>query len=459
MNISQFSSPLPKPWLSIASNDLSSNTLKLAQDIVVGGVEAGYSLLYADNGDRLNVASQTAPTQQIAYLSDIPIVPTPLTPGFIESPNEQATVDCIDDGANGAIRAILGITPVLTIDTGKLDYLQGQASLHLPIVCDGLSQAGTAYLAAGDTITSSGFACATGFSALVRNSLPRLVCDTEITMFDTLGTDRLKVLDYGVFMRGSGVGTGVESRLNLDSDIFFTRDGGAGQSEIFYASNQGTQIFSSDGLTRLYLQNSTEPNGQGVFINPLLGGYRLPLVDGSAGQVITTNGAGASSWITPTIGLFSQTSTQTVANTTAESSLLGAGVGSLTVPPGYFQNGYSFIFNVGGLFRDSSNGQLIRFRLRNSGVLFDSGNLTLSNVNTLRGWNISCQFTYYGGNIISNLSFSYTDGVNNTAGFTNQGTNPINNLVANTLSLSVQWGTASAQNTITSNFATLTKVY
>ena len=62
------------------------------------------------------------------------------------------------------------------------------------------------------------------------------------------------------------------------------------------ASVQGTQLFSSDGLTRLYLSNATEPNGQGVFINPLLGGYRLPLVDGSSGQVISTNGTGASTW-------------------------------------------------------------------------------------------------------------------------------------------------------------------
>jgi predicted NAD/FAD-binding protein len=80
-------------------------------------------------------------------------------------------------------------------------------------------------------------------------------------------------------------------------------------------------------------------------------------------------------------GLYSQTSIQTVANTTIETTIIGSGVGSLTVPALFFQNGYSFLYKTGGIFRDSSNGQTIRFRLRNGGVLFDSGVLVLSNVN------------------------------------------------------------------------------
>jgi hypothetical protein len=186
----------------------------------------------------------------------------------------------------------------------------------------------------------------------------------------------------------------------------------------------------------------------------------MPLTGGTLAQVLTSDGASTPLWSTPQVyGLFSQTSIKTVVNTNVETSLIGSGVGSLSVPAGYFQNGYSILYKTGGIFRDSANGQLIRFRLRNSGVLFDSGILVLSNVNTLRGWNIECQFTYYDGNIISNFNFSYTDGNNDSFGFTNQGTNPINNLVSNSLSFTVQWSTANANNTITSNYGILTKLF
>ena len=216
--------------------------------------------------------------------------------------------------------------------------------------------------------------------------------------------------------------------------------------------DQTTQRFYDDSTVERLRVDST-----GVIIN---NAYNMPLTGGASGQVLTSDGASTPLWSTPQIyGLFSQTSIKTVANTNVETSLIGTGVGSLSVPAGYFQDGYSFLYKTGGIFRDSSNGQLIRFRLRNSGVLFDSGILVLSNVNTLRGWNIECQFTYYGGNIITNFSFSYTDGNNDSFGFTNQGTNPINNLLPNTLDFTVQWSTASANNTISSNYGTLTKIF
>jgi len=248
---------------------------------------------------------------------------------------------------------------------------------------------------------------------------------------------------------GGGAGTSIELSLppQITTSVF---NGGFRSAR--HIIDQTNQIFNDPFNTeRLRIDNT------GVVIN---NAYSMPLNVGTLAQVLTSNGGSSALWATPQIyGLYSQTSIQTVANTTAETSLTNTGIGSLTVPAGYFQDGYSFLYRTGGLFRDSSNGQLIRFRLRNSGVLFDSGLLVLSNVNTLRGWNIECQFTYYGGNMITNFSFSYTDGVNNTSGFTNQGTNPINNLLPNTLDLTVQWSTASAQNSISSNFGTLTKLF
>lgn len=338
----------------------------------------------------------------------------------------------------------------------------GQSTLYLASTADGLSQATTSYLAATDGITSAGIACSVNTALMLRDNVPRLVIDDDIKMVNSLNQERIKASIYGTLLSGGGEPlAGLSCALNLDGDIFMNRDGGSGTAEIFYASSQGTQLFSSDSLTRLYLNNAAEPLGSGVVINALLpGAYKLPTTDGTASQVLTTDGAGISTFQTPQCyGLFSQTSLQTVANTAVQTSIIGTGQGSLTVPSGYFQNGYSFVYSTGGTFRDSANGQLIRFRLLNGGTLFDTGNLSLSNVNTVRGWNISCQFTYYGGNIITNFSFSYTDGNNDQFGFNNQGTNPINTAIPNTLNLTVQWGTANANNTITSNYGTLTKVF
>ena len=59
----------------IETNNLSADIILLNHDAVVGVPPVGFSLLYADNADRLLVASQTAPTETIAYLSDIPAPP------------------------------------------------------------------------------------------------------------------------------------------------------------------------------------------------------------------------------------------------------------------------------------------------------------------------------------------------------------------------------------------------
>lgn len=455
MNISQLSASLPKPWLSVSANDLSTNTLKLSQTVAPGGVGVGYNMLYADPANRLNVVSQTAPTQQIAYISDIPGGGA----SFIQSPNTLARFETVDT----AIRGLLSGVPVLTVDAVGLDYVQGQTVLHLPTVCDGMSQATTAYLSATSAGVNSGIACAVGFSGLIVNSVPRLIVDPDITLYDQFSTTRLKVYDNGVFMRGSGSGTGVEANLELTSDFLLSRDGGAGLVPVVSASSAGLSLYSTDGLTRLSVQNSlTPPGGRGVFVNLGLGGYRLPLLDGTAGQFLATNGAGVCTFSSPAVyGLFSQFATQTVVNTTTITSLIGAGVGSLSVPANFFTTGMSFLYKTGGTFRNSSLGQTLRFRLlANAVVLFDTGILTLSNVNTVRGWNIEAQFTYVGvGGMVTNFEFGYTDGNSDSFGFNNQGTSPIDTTILNSLAFTVQWGTASVQNTITSNYGTLTKIY
>jgi len=182
----------------------------------------------------------------------------------------------------------------------------------------------------------------------------------------------------------------------------------------------------------------------------------------SAGQVLTsTDILGSAAWQTPQLyGLYSQTGTATVANTTVETTLIGPGVGSLSVPANYFTTGMSFRYNTGGTFRDNANNTTFRFRLRNGGILFDSGNLTLPLITVVSAWNIDVTFSYVGGTtLITNFNFQYNAG-SDARGFTSQNTNTtLNTTIPNTLNFTVQWGAASANNTITTNFGVLQKIY
>ena len=182
------------------------------------------------------------------------------------------------------------------------------------------------------------------------------------------------------------------------------------------------------------------------------------------GQVLTaTSAAGACSWANPPVtspGLFSQTGLQTVANTTVETTLLGAGVGSLTVPANTFTAGNAYTYKTGGVFRDNANGTTFRFRLRNSGVLFDSGLLTLQNINALTPWNVDVVFSYVGGTtMVTNFTFTYNNG-SDARGFTSQQLNAtFNPAISNTLNFTVQWQVASVNNTIQTNFGVVSKLY
>jgi hypothetical protein len=189
--------------------------------------------------------------------------------------------------------------------------------------------------------------------------------------------------------------------------------------------------------------------------------FTMPTTAGNTGDVLTKNGLGGTVWSAPQInGLYSQTAVQTVANTNVETTLIGAGVGSLSVPANYFTTGMAFRYSTGGVFRDNANNTTFRFRLRNSGVLFDSGILTLPNITVSTPWNIDVTFSYVGGTtLITNFNFQYNNG-SDARGFTSQNSNnTFNTTIPNTLNFTVQWTVANANNTITTNYGVLEKIY
>lgn len=168
-------------------------------------------------------------------------------------------------------------------------------------------------------------------------------------------------------------------------------------------------------------------------------------------------------------GLFAQTGTSVViSGTTTESSLIGGGVGTLSVPGNGFQIGDSFRAVLGGLV-NIGNGQTIRIRVKtDSVILLDSGEQTLINNVTDAIWSLNIDFTIrsLGGpgvaSIVSLGSFHYTKTNNGTVegfAFNTINDTDFDTTISNTLEITVQWGSTLAANNIYSDTFVLNKIY
>jgi hypothetical protein len=168
-------------------------------------------------------------------------------------------------------------------------------------------------------------------------------------------------------------------------------------------------------------------------------------------------------------GLFAQTANSTIiTNTTAESSLINGGVGSLTVPANGFKVGDSFRAVFGGVM-NANNNQNIRIRVKAGAViLLDSlaQNLGSSVINDV--WSLNIDFTIRAigsagvASIVSLGGFHYTK--TNNASVQGFGFNVVNNTtfdttISTTLDVTAQWGAASAGNNIYSDIFILNKIY
>ena len=169
-------------------------------------------------------------------------------------------------------------------------------------------------------------------------------------------------------------------------------------------------------------------------------------------------------------GMFSQTGNSiTISGTTAESTLIGAGIGTLQIPANGFGPGDSFRADLGGVL-SAQNNDTIRLRIKaaNTGMLLgDSGVQTLSNVNN-NVWTLSLNFIIrqIGGvgtaSICTLGRFSYAKTVNGTVeGFS---FNTVNQTTFNTtapteLLITAQFGSASNNNIMYSDMFILNKIY
>lgn len=167
-------------------------------------------------------------------------------------------------------------------------------------------------------------------------------------------------------------------------------------------------------------------------------------------------------------GLFAQTALSIpITNTIVETSLVGTGVGTLSVPANAFQVGDSFTAKMCGNL-SCANLETLHIRVRSNGIIIiDAGVFTL-NLSTNKYFELVLDFTItkLGGvgvaELFANGQFTYNknantniDGVNfalidNTA---------FSTIVPNNLTITAEWGLAKPANSIQSQNFVLNKVY
>ena len=167
-------------------------------------------------------------------------------------------------------------------------------------------------------------------------------------------------------------------------------------------------------------------------------------------------------------GLYAQTTlSPPIVYASGEALLIGAGVGTLNVPANAFKVGDSFVAKMCGRLTCANN-QILHIRVRSNGVLIiDALEYNLSTT-TDKYFDLVLDFTVtkLGGagvaELFSNGIFTY----NKNAAVAMEGVHfglvsntVFNTTIVNSLSITAEWVTNNAANTIRSQNFTLTKVY
>jgi hypothetical protein len=167
-------------------------------------------------------------------------------------------------------------------------------------------------------------------------------------------------------------------------------------------------------------------------------------------------------------GLYAQTTSSIPATGIAKNSIIGTGVGTLTVPANSFQIGDSFTCELDGFLSCLGTATLhIHVETLAGVILADTGIINMD-ATTSKSWLLNLFFTVrnIGGAGVASISsgglFSYIKnaGVNFEGYVLSQiNATTFDTTVNNTLVVTAQWNTGSASNTIQSFNFVLQKVY
>lgn len=167
-------------------------------------------------------------------------------------------------------------------------------------------------------------------------------------------------------------------------------------------------------------------------------------------------------------GLYAQTYDSTpITATTSELSLIGAGLGTLSVPANSFKVGDSFVAKLYGHITCVGTAT-IEIRIKSGSVLLADTGVIALDVTTNKHWNIEVNFTIRSlgiasvGSIVSGGLFSYikNSGLNfEGSNFVTLNNTTFDTTILNTLDVTAQWNTNNAGNNIYSDIFVLNKIY
>ena len=166
-------------------------------------------------------------------------------------------------------------------------------------------------------------------------------------------------------------------------------------------------------------------------------------------------------------GVYAQTSLGAIVTGSVEQSLIGSGVGSLSVLPNTFKVGDSFVAKMCG-YLNCANNEKIHIRIKSNGVTIGDLGLFELKLTTDKNFEICIDFTItkIGGlgvaELFVNGQFTYNKNANaNIDGnnFAIIDSTAFSTTILNTLTITAQWETVNVENQIQSLNFVLNKVY
>ena len=145
-------------------------------------------------------------------------------------------------------------------------------------------------------------------------------------------------------------------------------------------------------------------------------------------------------------GLYAQTVQSATITTAPEQSIVGTGVGVLSVPGNIFAVGDSFHAKIGGVINATGGGgrSEIILRIKTGATILASTGIFELDTATNQGWEAEIDFTVATigavGSICTNGNFAFVkDNDRKVSGYVFQDVQPINTTISNTLDITIEW--------------------
>lgn len=180
--------------------------------------------------------------------------------------------------------------------------------------------------------------------------------------------------------------------------------------------------------------------------------------DSSTQKAWKVGAAGVAQFLDGTI--FTQTANKTVANTVTETSLIGVGVGTVTLPADFFTVGKTVRFYTKGHMMETEAAPTLNIKAKlGSSSLVSTGVVTLVAGVSNSCWESYVEFTCRtagtSGTVQAQGRFDYTNTANLTTrlGMVSRAAMTIDTTTAQVLDLTATWGAANTSNTISATNA------